>query len=80
MTEGRRIPFPLVVAFLLAGLQLSSGQGNLDLPCGDDNLSCETTDVCYPRSELCDGDPFCPTGSDEGGATIIQLDCKPPMT
>ena len=44
-----------------------------------DNLSCEFVAPggtrCYFRSELCDGDQVCLTGSDEG-ANFAALDCK----
>ena len=44
-----------------------------------DNLSCEFVapggTFCYSRSQLCNGDPICLTGSDEG-TNIAALDCK----
>ena len=44
-----------------------------------DNLSCEFVapggTFCYSRSELCNSDQICPTGSDEG-ANIAALDCE----
>ena len=44
-----------------------------------DNLSCEFVVPggmrCYSRSELCNGDQICLTGSDEGD-NIAALDCK----
>ena len=45
-----------------------------------DNLSCPQTDgtttlICYPRTELCNGDVFCNGGSDEG-TNLNALDCK----
>ena len=45
-----------------------------------DNLSCEFIPpgggtFCYPRDELCNMNPICLTGSDEG-ANIAALDCK----
>ena len=60
--------------------------GNHD-PCAEelgvsspsDNLSCEFVSPggmgCYSRSELCNGDRICLTGSDEGD-NIATLDCK----
>jgi hypothetical protein len=44
-----------------------------------DNLSCEFVaaggTLCYSRSELCNGDRICFTGSDEGD-NIPALDCE----
>ena len=43
-----------------------------------DNLSCEFSPsgtICYNRTELCNGEPLCVTGSDEG-FNIAALDCK----
>ena len=44
-----------------------------------DNLSCEFVSpggtFCYSRSELCNGNRVCLTGSDEGD-NIAALDCK----
>lgn len=44
-----------------------------------DNLSCEFVapggTFCYFRSELCNNNPVCLTGSDEG-TNIAALDCK----
>lgn len=44
-----------------------------------DNLSCEFVapggTFCYARSELCDNNRICLTGSDEGD-NIAALDCK----
>ena len=44
-----------------------------------DNLSCEFVapggTFCYSRSQLCNGNPICLTGSDEG-TNIAALDCK----
>ena len=51
----------------------------LGVPSPSDNLSCEFVapggTFCYSRAELCNGDPICLTGSDEG-ANIAALDCK----
>ena len=51
----------------------------LGVPSLSDNLSCEFAPQgfarCYNRSELCNGDRFCFTGSDEG-ENIPALDCK----
>ena len=53
---------------------------DLGVPSPSDNLSCEFVPpgggtFCYSRSELCNGDPICLTGSDEG-ANIAALDCE----
>ena len=51
----------------------------LGVPSPSDNLSCEFVAPggtgCYSRSELCNGDRICLTGSDEGD-NIAALDCK----
>ena len=51
----------------------------LGVPSPSDNLSCEFVAPggtrCYSRSELCNGNPICLTGSDEG-TNIAALDCK----
>lgn len=51
----------------------------LGVPSPSDNLSCEFVapggTFCYSRSELCNGDETCFTGSDEG-ANIAALDCE----
>lgn len=51
----------------------------LGVPSPSDNLSCEFVAPggtrCYSRSELCNGNPICFTGSDEG-TNIPALDCK----
>ena len=52
---------------------------DLTVPSPSDNLSCEFVSpggtFCYSRSELCNGNLACLTGSDEG-ANIAALDCK----
>ena len=72
---------------LLLVLQLLSatGEDSVELPCGEDNLSClRTGDLsviplrCYMRDELCNGTEFCVGGSDEGN--IPALECKPFIT
>ena len=43
-----------------------------------DNLSCEKADgsvECFPRKELCNKNPFCKDGLDEG-MSQVGLDCK----
>ena len=51
----------------------------LGVPSPSDNLSCEFVAPggtrCYLRSELCNGDQVCLTGTDEG-TNITALDCK----
>lgn len=52
---------------------------NLTVASPSDNLSCEFVTpgatFCYFRSELCNNNSVCLTGSDEG-TNIAALDCK----
>lgn len=47
----------------------------------EDNLSCphwhldQSVVQCYPRDELCNANPFCSGGSDEGANLSVALDC-----
>lgn len=75
-----------ILCFVLAHLACYCAQDFL--PCGDDNLACvrsddrPITDVCYNRSQLCDGDFLCELGEDEGNRgefnldLVNALDCK----
>ena len=81
----------VLFCLLLAVVRRASGQGliGIALPCQDpnvdpdqdnprDNFSCPRFDgmlQCYSFDELCDGDAFCASGSDEG-MDLIALECS----
>ena len=69
----------LAIPLVLLMLRHVDSQNNVTgtaLPCGDDNLSCPSNGMCLTVDQLCDDEPNCPSGVDEGGQVFASLDCK----